>query len=376
MRALTDGEKQVVDADVHFGLDLFRAVSEEDARKNVFISPLSVSMALGMTLNGAVGETKGQMQETLALAGLSDAEINEAYRSLIDLLQGLDPMVVFEIANSIWHRQEFDVEPEFLDTNEAYFDAEVAALDFDSPSAVATINGWVGEKTHGKIEEILDSIDRDVVMYLINAIYFNGTWTYEFDRDATEQRPFTSIDGEQRDVPMMEQEGDLPYFESEDAQVVDLPYGDSLYSMTVVLPREGRDVEAIVAGLDRETWDEWTGGLQTRGVSLRLPRFRLEYELQMKNVLSAMGMEIAFDDRRANFTRINPDGGLYISEVKHKTFVEVDEEGTEAAAVTSVEVGIVSVPVYVPVYVDRPFVFVIRERHSGTILFMGKVVSL
>jgi len=377
VRALTTGEEQIVSADHRFGLNLFRALSEDDAEKNVFISPLSVSMALGMTLNGADGETYDAMQETLELQGLTEEVINESYQSLIELLQGLDSKVLFEIANSIWYRQGFGVEAEFVDVNESHFNAAVEELDFGSPEALETINGWVDEKTHGKIDKILDHIDASHVMFLINAIYFNGTWTYEFDPDATQEAPFTQLDGSQTDVAMMEQQADLPYFETEAFQAVDLPYGDSLYSMAVILPRPGEDLNALIAGLDEETWDDWMSRFQTQDVTLRLPRFELEYEKKLNDVLSALGMEIAFSPG-ADFSRIRRGGGLWIDYVKHKAFVEVDEEGTEAAAVTVVAIiecagcggGAVSMTV------DRPFLFSIRERSTGMILFIGKVAGL
>lgn len=378
VRALSTSEARLVDADNEFGLNLFRAVSEEEGDSNVFISPLSVSMALGMTLNGAEGDTYAAMQEALALSGLSEAEINESYRTLIDLLHGLDPEVVFEIANSIWHREGFAVEADFLDINRESFDSEVRELDFSDPAAPGVINGWVDEKTHGKIEKIVDQIDPLTMMYLINAIYFKGMWTYEFDEEATQNRPFAAMDGSVDDVPMMEQEAELAYFESDALQVVDLPYGDSLYSMMVILPRQGGNLDEVVASLDQETWNDWTGRLESREVWLRLPRFQLEYEVDLNQVLSSLGMEVAFNPYEADFTAINPAGELYISKVKHKTFIDLDEEGTEAAAVTSVEVGVVSVDpnAPVPMFVDRPFVFAIREQHSGTILFVGKVVGL
>lgn len=378
VRALTTSEAGLVDADNEFGLKLFRAVSEDEGDENLFISPLSISMALGMTLNGADGETYAAMQKTLELNGLSESEINASYRSLIDLLRDLDPEVVFEIANSIWHREGFSVEADFLDVNRQSFDSEVRELDFSDPEAPGVINGWVAEKTRGKIEEIVEQIDPLTMMYLINAIYFKGTWTYEFDPEATRSRPFTGMNGTQNDVPMMEQETDLGYFETEIFQAVDLPYGDSLYSMTVILPRHGRQLDAVIESLDQKIWNEWTGRFRSTGVSLRLPRFKLEYEVTLNDVLSSLGMEIAFNPYEADFTRINPNQeDLYISNVKHKTFVEVDEEGTEAAAVTSVEVSVTSAGGgAVPVHVDRPFVFAIREQHSGTILFVGKVVNL
>lgn len=377
VRALTTSEQQIVDSDNRFGFNLFRALSADEGSNNVFISPLSVSVALGMTLNGADGETYEAMRKTLELNGLSETEINESYRSLIELLRGLDPKVVFEIANSIWYKQGFQVEQDFLDVNKDYFDSEVQELDFDDPEAIDVINGWVDEKTHGKIEEILEEIDPNHVMFLINAIYFNGTWTYEFDKEDTQDRPFTNAEGERTDVPMMAQQAELAYFETDRFQAVDLPYGDSLYSMSVILPREGEDLEALVDGLDQETWDDWTRRFETTDVSLRLPRFKLEYEKKLNDILGAMGMDIAFDGARADFTRIRRSGGLWIDYVKHKSFVEVDEEGTEAAAVTVVAIiERTAGSSTVTMHVDRPFLFFIREQHSGTILFAGKVVSL
>ena len=375
-RELTLAEKQITDAGSQFGLTLFRALSEDAPNENLFLSPLSVSMALGMTLNGAGGETYTAMQQTLELAGLSQESINQSYQSLIELLVGLDPKVAFEIANSIWYRQGFAVEPDFLDGNTTYFDAEVRDLDFGHPDAVDIINGWVSDKTHGKIEQILQEIDPATVMFLINAIYFKGTWTYEFDKDETREDVFTRHDGTTADVPMMRQEADLPYFETESFQAVDLPYGDSLFSMTILLPREGYDIDALAAELDEAHWNDWVGRFETRGLDLRLPRFKLEYEKELNEVLTALGMGIAFDAGRADFTGINRGGGLWIDYVKHKAFVEVNEEGTEAAAVTVVAINQCAgcgggTPI--SMHVNRPFIFTIREQHSGTILFIGKV---
>ena len=375
-RPLTTAERQVSEADNQFGLKLFRALSEAERDENLFISPLSVSMALGMTMNGASGETYAAMQETLELAGLSEEEINTSYQGLIELLTELDPKVIFEIANSIWVREGFAVEPPFIDTSQTYFDAAVREMDFASPATVQAINGWVDEKTHGKIDKIIETIDRDVVMFLINAIYFKGTWTYEFDKAETREEPFTQHDGTTVQVPMMRQETDLPYFHTETFQAVDLTYGDSLFSMTVLLPHEGYDVDDLAAEIDPERWNEWMGQFRTQEVDLRLPRFKLEYEKTLNGVLKALGMEVAFDPNLADFTRINRDGGLFIDYVKHKTFVEVNEEGTEAAAVTVVVIRTTSGGGTAVMHVDRPFVFALRERHSGTVLFIGKVNAL
>ncbi len=376
-RALTAQEAQLVEAENRFGLALFEAISRDAPGENVFISPLSVSMALGMTLNGARGETRAAMEETLELAGLSQAEINASYRSLIGLLRGLDPGVTFTLANSIWYRQTFEVRQAFIDTSKKYFDAEVAALDFRSPEAPETINGWVSDNTQGKIEQIVQAIPSNVVMYLINAIYFKGTWQYQFDEEKTREAPFTRADGAEVTVDMMTlEEPTLPYYRDEQVTAVELPYGDSLYAMTILLPRRGGNVDSLAARLDAGRWSETTGGLRGRELSaLEMPRFTLEYKKKLNDVLKALGMEIAFDKRRANFGGINETLAkkLYIDEVMHKAFIEVDEAGTEAAAATSVSIGITSAPP--AVRIDRPFVFAIREHHSGTILFIGKVTD-
>lgn len=375
LRSLSAEEQRVVSSDNRFGLKLFRALNADAPEENLFISPLSVSMALGMTLNGANGETRQAMEETLELAGLTEEQINAAYRSLIDLLTQLDPDVAFTIANSIWHRDDFAVEPAFVDVNRRAFDAEVRALDFGAPEAPATINRWVEDATNGKIDRIIDAIGPDMVMFLINAIYFKGTWTYAFDASETTEKPFTNLDGTVASVPMMRQQASLPYLATETFEAVDLPYGDSLFSMTVLLPRPGVDVNELVAQIDQAQWDAWTGQFRARSVDLQLPRFELAYEKKLNDVLTALGMGVAFTGA-ADFTGIHRAGGLKISFVKHKSFVEVNEEGTEAAAVTVVGIELTSAGGTARVHVDRPFVFVIRERHSGTLLFTGKVASL
>jgi len=377
-RPLDVSEVAVVNANNRFGFNLLRELNAADPDSNIFISPLSASMALGMTLNGAAGSTYDAMRVTLGFGDLSNEAINQSYRGLIDLLIDLDPRVTFGLGNSIWYRQGFPVEQEFLDTTGEYFDAEVAALDFNDPSSVGVINGWVEDKTAGKIKEIIEPpIDPLTVMFLINAIYFNGTWTYEFDPAETEQAPFHGPNGSTVPVMLMSQEGDHVYVNNEDYQAVDLPYGGEAYSMTVVLPREGVSIDSFVAELDENGWNDLFADAQVTGIELQLPRFKLEYEKVLNDALKALGMEVAFMGGAADFSRIAAGRDLYISRVKQKTFVEVDEEGTEAAAVTVVEMRETSVPSGPPVMrVDRPFLFAIRERFSGTVIFVGKIVNL
>jgi serine protease inhibitor len=374
LRPLTAAEARVVSSGNTFGLKLFGALNAAAADENVFISPMSVSMALGMTLNGARGETQAAMRRTLAVAGLTEAEINASYRSLIDLLRGLDPEVTLEIANAIWYRAGFTPEPAFLQAGRTHFDAEVAALDFDAPSSVTAVNDWVKAQTHGRIDKIIDALEPNLVMLLANALYFKGTWTYAFDEKHTHDHPFTRLDGTASTVKMRAQEATFAYAEADGVQLLDLPYGDSLYTMTLVLPARGSDVNALAARLDDAQWNAWMARLAPQKLPVRIPRFKLEYEEELSDVLKALGMDVAFDCALADFTGIEASGGLCISFVKHKTFVEVNEEGTEAAAVTVVGIERTSVgPSFV---VDRPFLLALRERHSGTVLFIGKVATL
>jgi serine protease inhibitor len=376
-RDLSPAEQQVVQAYNAFGLDLFREIVANGTDENVFISPTSISMALGMTLNGAQGTTEEAMKSTLEFTGLTMEEIDASYRGLIDLLVALDPRVTFGIANSIWYRQGEDILEPFIGDCTTYFDAEVSGLDFADPDAADVINAWVSAKTGGRIDEIVGKpIDPAFVMFLINAIYFKGAWTYQFDPALTRDAEFTGPDGSARPCRMMEQPepgetSEYMYFTDGALEAIDLPYADGWFSMTILLPPDGTKIDDFVAGLTPEAWDAWLGGLGQREGSIAMPRFKLAYDKRLDQVLSALGMEIAFTPA-ADFSGMRESGGLFIGEVKHKTFVEVTEEGTEAAAVT--EVGMRdSVPETFAMRVDRPFVFAIRERHSGTILFIGKI---
>jgi len=373
VRDLTTAEKQLVASDNKFGLKLFREIVSQEGDKNIFVSPLSVAMALGMTYNGANGATREAMQNTLELQGMSLEDVNKSYRSVIDLLRGLDPKVTFQIANSIWYRQGFEVESTFVDLNRAYFDAIVRALNFADPSAVVTINDWVNENTNGKIDKIIERIPDSTVMYLIDAIYFKGTWKLQFDPKKTTAQPFHLSDGSVKSCQMMAMpETDIAFFGTREFSAIDLKYGDGDYSMTILLPNRNMTLDSVMAQFTDENWRSWLGQFATEDLALQIPKFEIEYDKSLKDVLNTLGMGIAFSDF-ADFTGINRQGNLQISEVKHKTYVKVDEEGTEAAAVTSVEIGFTSAPFSFTV--DRPFVFVIHENHSGTILFMGKIVD-
>ena len=372
-RQLTAAEQKLVAGSNSFAFDLFREINNGQKSKNVFISPLSASMALGMTANGAAGTTYDAMRSTLRLGTASKAEVNEGYKSLIALLRGLDNSTDFRIANSIWYEKTFPFNAAFLSESKSFFDAEVAGLDFASPSALTTINSWVNESTASKIPAILDDIDPAEVMFLINAIYFKSAWQSKFDKAQTVNAPFNAYDGTKPSVPLMNQTASFKVGSSQSFVAVDLPYGNSAFTMTVVLPNAGVDVNTVAASLSDASWNTLTQSLAVQKTMLSLPRFKLTWSSVLNPELRALGMGVAFD--LADFTPMSPRGKeLIITKVIQKTFVDVNEEGTEAAAATSVGVGVTSAPP--PIRIDRPFIFVIRERLSGTILFIGKIAKL
>ena len=376
---LTEKGKILVEADNLFGINLFKEVLKaEEPEKNVMISPLSVSLALAMTYNGADGDTKEAMEKTLELSGLTVDEINENYKILIDALASVDPKVLMSIANSIWYKQTFEVEQDFINVNQDYFYAEVSPLDFNDPDAVTTINNWVADKTNDKITEILDAIPADAVMYLINAIYFKGIWKYEFDESDTEEKPFYLSDGTTKDVPMMAQEGSFNYFSNDILQAVEMPYGAGNYSMIILLPQNNKTLDDIIDQLTNENWNRWLSEFyEAEKVQIHLPKFRFEYKNLLNDELINLDMGIAFDPGYADFSKINPAWQLFISRVIHKSFIEVNEEGTEAAAVTLVEIcGSTSeVETGIHFYVNQPFIFAIKEKYTNTIIFIGKVME-
>lgn len=376
-RALTAQETQVRDAANAFSFSLWERVNQAQSGKNVFLSPLSASFALGMTMNGAAGTTQSEMQQALAFGTASQAEINDGYKSLIALLTSLDPTVDMRIGNSIWYRRGFPVRQSFLETTREYFGATSEGLDFSNPASLTTINGWASAATNQKIPEVIDEIDPDIVMFLINAIYFKGDWRAKFDPAQTRPATFRGAANTTQPMQLMTRTGEMRYLEGATFQAVELPYGNGAFVMNVVLPAEGIDIDAFAASLNPALLDG--NSYQSRDVELSLPKLRLEYERVLNGDLQAMGMQRAFSSGGADFTGMAPPPtghALSISYVKQNTFVDIHEEGTEAAAVTVVAIRETSAPMRAVMRVDRPYIFVIRERLSGTVLFMGKIVQM
>ena len=370
LEAIDDPDvSSVAAANTRFGFKLLQDLRERDSGANIFISPLSISIALTMTYNGAVGETEHAMAEVLEIEGLDRDAVNHSNAALRNSLEDPDPKVEISIANSIWSRQGVEFNADFLERNRVFFGAEVASLDFSAPEATEIINEWVNTNTNGKIEKIVDRISPQTLLFLINAIYFKGSWQEEFDKSHTRPGIFQLLDGSEKQVEMMRREGEYPYFRGESFEATSLPYGDGRMGMYIFLPNRDSDLNEFLDNVNADTWGHWISQFRDRRHDMILPRFKLEYEATLNDTLAALGMEIAFGSG-ADFSGMGPS--LFISEVKHKTFVEVNEEGTEAAAVTAV-VGVKSVPSVFRV--DRPFFFTIYDAETETILFMGTVTE-
>jgi serine protease inhibitor len=363
---------EIIRADREFAFELFREVYALSDEANIMVSPLSVSYALGMTFNGASGDTRDAFCDVLHFGDLTDQEVNESYQDLMGQLVHLDEQVEFTIANSIWYRLGYEVLEEFITTNQTYFDAMVSELDFSDPQAVDIINDWIEEKTNDKIQDMLDYIPSDAVMYLINAIYFNARWKYEFDPEDTYTGNFYLDDGTTGQADFMKVNGTFNYTVAGDFSAVELPYGDSTFSMVVVLPEGETKVADLVGNMTPDSWDGWFGTSTMQQIQIELPRFKYGFKDLLNDPLINLGLGVAFSGG-ADFSRITPGGGIYISRVIHQTFIDVREEGTEAAAATIVELREVSSPGPPIFRADRPFLYMIRENSTGAILFMGKV---
>ena len=371
------GVQKATQAHNALGFNLLKQLAGDD-EKNVVISPLSISLAFSMVYNGAGGETEMEMAEVLQVDNLDRDQLNQENLALTQDLESADPKVELSIANSIWVRKGIDFNQSFLDLNRIYYRAKVSTLDFSLPTAAPTINAWVNQNTKGKIDSIVTPpIDPMLVMYLINAVYFKGSWTMEFDPELTMEGDFGLTNGSAVPVDYMNQNrDDFHYFENDNFQAINLPYGeDEKLSMVVFLPKGG--LTDLSPQLDLNNWKEWLESFEVKEGDLTLPKFKIEYETALIEPLKRLGMKKAFDHSLADFAGIAD--WLFISEVKHKTFIEVNEEGTEAAAVTSI--GMMDSGAIIPknetfrMIVNRPFFFAIVDSVSQQVLFTGLIYN-
>ncbi len=389
----TATETNLLESANKFGLNLFREIAQNSGNtENVFISPLSVSYALGLCYDGANGETRDAIGATLEMSGLSLQEMNEAYRDVTQVLTRTDPLVDFQTANSFWSREGKAIQPEFIDLAQTYFDARAEEIDFMAPWAADTINAWVSNATKGKITEMVKHPIGSPAAILMNAIYFKGNWMFPFDTADTRAVPFYLADGSETRCDMMYlTEEDHSYqvdpqriapdsnataYTDDHVLAVSLPYGRGDFRMTIIganaWSHPEYTIDSVVSRFTYENWNQWLSGLRPTGFEIGLPKFKFECETNLKEVLMALGMEIAFDPNRADFSNLFSDGIGWLDKAKQKAFIQVDEKGTEAAAVTQM-VFVDSMPQNL--YCDRPFLIVIHEDVSGAILFIGKIAE-
>jgi serine protease inhibitor len=370
-------DPRLVESNTWFAFDLFHGLRQESPDNNIFISPASVSLALAMTFNGAGGDTAAAMADVLRFHDMSREEINAAFADLRTILVNPDPKVQLAIANSLWFREGEDFNDDFLQRNRDFYMAQIEALDFSRDDAAATINRWVEQQTNNKIKDLIAGpIDPMSVLFLINAIYFKADWQEPFDPKLTREIKFTLPNGSRINHPVMFRNDEFRYLDGEGFQAVALPYGkNGRLSMYVFLPDEGQDLDNFYNNLSSAAWDNWQKSFAVREGLVGLPRFSFEYESSLNNVLSSLGMGIVFDEGAADFSGMrSAPPNLFIAEVKHKSFVEVNEKGTEAAAATSVEIRVTSAPMNrFELVADRPFFFSIVDDKTGSILFMGTV---
>jgi serine protease inhibitor len=370
-------QKEVIDSANRFAFDLFKPIlTAAKGTENIMISPFSISSALSMTLNGADGETFEAIRKTLGLGQKTIEQINNTYLKLMTEMVPVDKRVVLEIANSVWVEKRLIVKQPFITDLKTWYKAEVRDIDVTNPNAVDIVNGWIAEKTHDKITDMLDRLDPDLAMLLINAVYFNGKWRNHFDKADTKEEPFYVSSSVSKTVPMMHKTENLKVIKHNNLTIAEVPYGQGNYTMVVVLPDENVSISDVSNDFTPALWNEWMDLLSenTHQVDISMPRFKYEYKKLLNNDLIDLGMEIAFTDY-ANFDNIS-NQGLKISRVLHQTFIDTNEEGTEAAAATVIEIVNTTAyptPMVIKVTLDHPFLYFIRETSTATVLFMGRV---
>jgi serpin B len=354
-----------------FAFEIFKKVAQVESEENFMISPVSLSLALGMAYNGTENSTKNAFEETLNYTEFSPNETNNLNKEIIYHLSDNSQGSLFEIANSLWIEKTFAIKEAFIKINKEFYDAEVQSLDFSDPNSLQRINDWVRSKTHEKIPTIIETLDPNLKMILLNALYFKSDWKYNFKEENTQELPFygeTSTDN----VQMMRRTNDLSFYQNEHFESIKLPYKNEKFSMTIFLPKENNTTSDITNLLNIENWQHWNESYTKVPVDLEMPKFKFSYEKKLNNPLSDMGISIAFTDA-ANFAGIS-DIPLKISFIIQKTFIEVDEKGTEAAAVTAIGMVLTNIGSSDRIVrLNKPFLYVITEKETGSICFLGKL---
>ena len=370
---LTRAEQTLVNSNNDFAFNLFRQVTSQ---KSEIVSPISITYALGMLNNGAAGETQAEINKVLGFGETGADGINAFCRKMLTEAPKLDKLTKVMIANNIYMNKDYELKPDFVSLAKAFYDATPETRDFADGKTRDVINKWCSDHTEGMIPEVLkkDEFDPDAVSYLLNAIYFKGAWSEKFDKGNTKNELFHGYNGDTQ-VPMMHQEHEFNYTETDDCQALRLPYGNNAYSMTILLPKEGKTVSDVLSTLTAETWlqYQWMGNAI---VDVRLPRFESKTEVNLNNVMSALGMPKAFTDfaEFPDFCNVSTCIGL----MKQVAKIKLNEEGTEAAAVTVIGMELTALssePRRVSFHANRPFLYVISEKSTGAIFFIGQYMG-
>lgn len=375
---LSHEEQAMSESTNDFAFQLFKQVCVSENRKtNIFISPFSVSLCLSMSANGANGNTLTEIKKVLGFSSSMD-EVNSYNQKLMSSLLDLDNTTQIGIANSVWINQGFVVKNTFIDINKLKYNALVESLDLSSSSAIATINAWCARNTENRIVDIMDEISPEARLILINALYFKGKWTNPFLKEETESDFFTNMNGEQVKVDMMSQEESFLYMNNEKFAMAEFPYGNEAFSMVVVLPVENSSLEESLLWLSNDTWKQCEAQMSYRELQVKMPKFSFKYQKPLNDDMSILGMKDAFILGQADFRNISASENLYLSSLQQFTYLEVNEEGTESAAITT-EVPATSTggdKDIIHFFMNRSFIFMIKEKSTGLILFMGQVTNL
>lgn len=369
--------KKIISANNQLGFDLLpNARANKDGNK--FISPTSLLMALSMVYNGADGVTKKEMAKVFHAEGIEVKQLNKSNASLMSMLQSDSKHSQLHIANSIWLNNHFHFQDDFAQNNGDYYNAKIQQMDPSNPQTPKIINDWVEKSTNGKINKMIGrtDIDPNTVSFLINAIYFKGDWMHEFDKKLTENRTFHLDDETSKDMQIMTLIEKVAYIENKDFQAVTLPYAAGKMNMIVFLPSENSSLEEFEKMITNENWEKWKSEFHEKEGTVLLPKFQVEYKAEWNEALKKLGMTSAFNENEANFTKmIKESSPVWISKIKQKTFINVNEEGSEAAAATLVKMKTKSAPVAEPFHMDinHPFFMAITDNVTGAILFMGAI---
>ena len=366
--------QELTSANTGFAFKLLKNLALKNPKQNIVLSPTSVSMALDMAYNGARGKTQKEMAETLGFNSMSLADVNKSYSDLMENLNNPGTGVELETANGLWAAKQYPLASNFLSACKEYYDAEVDNVDFADPSAKSRINKWVNRKTHSRIPEIAEGLGKSTVICLINAIYFKGVWTWQFDKAKTQNEPFVLDSGKIEYVPMMQQKGNFRYYEGDIFEAVALPYGSRRMSMYIFVPLAENGLPDFLKSLNTGNWNKWMSGFRETKVDVCIPHWKLNCEMDLKKPCSDLGMENVFHSGMCDFSGMCKSGAkdIFISVLKQKAFIEVNEEGTEAAAATIVVMARSGCP---EVRANRPFFYAIQDDQTNTILFMGTVVN-